>query len=119
MAFTRQPLSGGMHQIYVINVDGTEERLLIDETIGLNHHEWSPDAKRIATVGYIGAGFDTWSIHVVDVEGGNLERLTTVSNVWDSEPTWSPDGRRIAFCRIYPQQNNRCEMWLMNADGSD
>jgi len=119
LAFTRQPLSGGMHQIYVINVDGTEERLLIDETIGLNHHEWSPDAKRIATVGYIGSGFNTWSIHVVDVEGGHLQRLTTVSNVWDSEPTWSPDGQRIAFCRIYENQNYRSEMWLMNADGSD
>ena len=119
LAYTWQPLLGGIHQIRVINADGTDDRLLIDAPIGLNHHEWSPDARRIATVGYIGTNNATWSIHVVDAEGGNLQRLTTDSDVWDSEPTWSPDGLRIAFCRIYPDQEMRSEMWVMNAGGSD
>jgi WD40 repeat protein len=90
---------------------------LIQSSIGFNHHDWSPDGQRIAAVGYDDSL--TWSIYVFGVDGGNLARLTNVSGVWDSEPSWSPDGTRIAFTRIYPDQDGREEVWVMNADGSD
>lgn len=31
-------------------------------------------------------------------------------------PAWSPDGSRIAFMRIAPE--DRHEIWVVNADGS-
>jgi Tol biopolymer transport system component len=97
--------------------DGSDNRSLIEASVGLNHHDWSPDAQKMAAVGY--ASQSTWSIYVFDVDDGNLTRLTNTSGVWDSEPSWSPDGTRIAFTRIYPDQDEREEVWVMDADGGD
>jgi TolB protein len=108
---------GALHQIYAINLDGSDNQKLIESGYGLNHHDWSPDAQKFAAVGYINSS--TWSIFVVDVDGSDLTRLTNTFGVWDSEPAWSPDMATIAFSRIYPDQNFREEIWLMNADGSD
>jgi len=120
IAYCFQPLDGsGNHQIYAINADGSGNIKLIEAIIGLNHHDWSPDAHKITAVGYIDGGYETWSIHVFNVDGTDLTRLTTETGVWDNEPRWSPDGTRIAFTRIYPNQNNREEIWVMNSDGSD
>jgi TolB protein len=116
LAYCYQPESG-LHQIYTINADGSGNSKLINARIGLNHHDWSPDALKIAAVGYIDD--TTWSIHVFNADGSNLIRLTGTTGVWDSEPAWSPDGTRIAFTRTYPNQNGRDEIWVMDADGSD
>ena len=118
IAYCYQPMTGGsLHQIYAIRVDGSDNRRLIQASIGLNHHDWSPDAQKIVAVGY--ADPSTWSIYVFDVDGGDLTRLTNAPGVLDSEPSWSPDGTRVAFTRTYPDQGNREEIWVMKADGSD
>lgn len=119
IAYCYQPQRDDIHQIFTIHEDGSNRTRVIDAAIGLNHHDCSPDGKRYAAVGYVGADFSTWSIHTFDAGGSNLVRLTTEEGVWDSEPAWSPDGQRIAFTRIYPRQGRREELWLMNMDGSD
>lgn len=117
IVYCYQPSTGGIHQIYGINADGTGDRKLIDAPIGLNHHDVSPDGQKVVAVGYVDQA--TWSIHVFNFDGSGLTRLTATANVLDSEPAWSPDGSRIAFTRIYPDQNFRNEIWIMDADGSN
>ncbi len=117
LAYCYQPLQQGIHQIYVIDEDGNNNRKLINASIGLNHHDWSPDAQKLAAVGYVNQS--TWSIYKFNSDGTGLTRLTTSSNVFDSEPVWSPDGNKIVFTRIYHNQNFRNEIWIMNADGSN
>jgi TolB protein len=121
IAYCLQPVDGsGDHQIYVINLDGTGNRKLIDADIGLNHHSWSPDGSRLAAVGYIQDVENwTWSIYTFLADGTELTRVTATQGVWDSEPAWSPDGGRITFTRVYPDQDDREELWVMNVDGSD
>lgn len=64
---------------------------------------WSPLGDRIA--------FEVeGSIYAIRPDGTALERLTTGL---DSQPNWSPDGRRILFAR------RDYELWLMNADGTN
>lgn len=117
IAYCYQPLDGsGLHQLFVMNADSSGNRKLIESNIGLNHHNWSPDAKKIAAVGY--ANDNTWSIYVFNADGTGLTRLTNKENVWDSEPTFSPSGKEIAFSRVPPMKMEESELWIMNADGT-
>jgi TolB protein len=54
---------------------------------------------------------DVWTI---DADGTDLTRLTR-SRWPEFDPTWSPDGTRIAF---RSDRNDDSEIWVMNADGS-
>ena len=38
-------------------------------------------------------------IYVMDADGSNQTRLTNIPN-YDSRPSWSPDGSRIAFYSV-------------------
>ena len=107
------------HQIYTINADGTGNAKLITAAIGLNHLEFSPDGKKIALVGYMDNTNTTWSIHTYDVAAEALKRITNNNGVWDTDPSWSPNGSMIAFTKIYQSQNMKNETWVMNADGSN
>jgi TolB protein len=120
IAYCYQPVSGTntKKEIYAINADRTGNIRIIDTEVSLNHHDWSPDDQKITAVGYVNN--TTWSIYVFNAaDGNNLTRLTNTTGVWDNEPMWSPDGLKIAFSRHYPSQNNRIELCIMNADGSN
>ncbi len=81
IAYTYQPrFAPAVHEIYMINMDGTENHKISAAPIGVNHHDWSPDGQKLAAVGYVDPP-NTWSIYVFDVGGGNLQRLTTTSGV--------------------------------------
>ncbi len=59
-------------------------------------------------------------IYIMDGDGGNQVRLTD-DPAWDHEPSWSPDGDRIAFSRnsnIHVMDSNVIDGWvLMNLTG--
>ena len=63
-------------------------------------------------------------IYVMDVDGGNLRRLTNNSD-GDWDPSWSPDGKRIVFCSERDGHPDRVpgwftsEIYVMDADGSN
>jgi TolB protein len=54
---------------------------------------------------------------VVNADGTGLRRLTT-DPAADFDPSWSPDGRRIAY-RHQTGDDSTTEIYLMNSDGSD
>jgi Tol biopolymer transport system component len=61
----------------------------------------SPDGRRIAFADRVGpflpdGGQPYPQIFVMDADGSNVKRLTLGDNYSDS-PTWSPDGRQLAF----------------------
>ena len=64
-----------------------------------------------------------WDIYVMNADGSDPTRLTD-NPAGDTWPSWSPDGRRIAFhsSRDDPDPNDDEDVWdiyVMNADGSD
>jgi Tol biopolymer transport system component len=116
IAYCRQGPS--LTEIYAVNADGSGNLRLINRGQGLNHPDWSPAGDRLALAGYADA--TTYSIYAVNADGSNLLRLTQAPAVLDKEPDWSPDGTKIAFVRDYsPNQSNRREIWVMDADGSN
>lgn len=68
----------------------------------------SPDGSRIAFT-YKG------DIYTVPVSGGKASRLTTQPS-YESEPVWSPDGKKIAFASDREGGN---DIFIMDAAGGD
>ncbi|HEX2052942.1 MAG TPA: hypothetical protein VHJ78_04330 [Actinomycetota bacterium] len=104
IAFTAA-LSGPLNLggIFVMRPDGSEVRQLTSfstvvfdyEAHGLNlpddHPSFAPDGRRIAfTSSREGGDFE---IYVMDVNGADVRRLTTNPGL-DTEPVFSPDGRK-------------------------
>ena len=107
------------HKIYSINIDGTENELLIPANNDLNHFNFSSDGNYLATTGYI-SGMDgsTWSIYIYNFSTATLQRVTNTSNVWDGDPAYSPNGSLITFTRTFPA-SGRNEIWILNSDGTN
>ncbi|MFN8371784.1 MAG: SH3 domain-containing protein [Anaerolineae bacterium] len=61
---------------------------------------------------------DQWDICIVNPDGSGLLRLTDTPNR-ERNPTFSPDGTRIAFFMMSNRESNyRHELYIMQADGS-
>ncbi|WP_428740324.1 TolB family protein [Tenacibaculum sp.] len=91
--------SGDM-EIYLTDSEGKEKFKLTNRKGRDGYVAWSPDGKRVAMYAYHDGG-NTWSIHTMNIDGTNRQRLTYAKDKWDSSPTWSPDGKKIAFARAY------------------
>ncbi len=80
----------------------------------------SPIGKQIAFYGKYDKR-KTWSIHIANIDGTNMRRVTNLKDVWDYGPAYSPDGKTIGFGREYRDINGATqeEIWLMNADGTE
>jgi Tol biopolymer transport system component len=56
-------------------------------------------------------------VYVVNADGSGLRRLTHDPGA-DFDPSWSPDGRRIAYRHEGGGGDSTAEIYVMNADGS-
>jgi Tol biopolymer transport system component len=98
----------GKSDLYTVNIATGELRQLTDDMHDETGPEWSPDGTQIAFASDqranashppdslsipVGKGR---SIYVVDVETGRVRAVTSAAGN-DLSPTWSPDGRYIAF----------------------
>jgi Tol biopolymer transport system component len=121
--------------IYVMRADGSGVRRIMragPTSVGpmalYGEVAWSPDGRRLA--------FASWNgIWLMDANGQHQVRLIASSGqpyyigakphrtlfypqpTSFGSPTWSPDGRRIAFTAFQGIENR--DIWIMNADGSN
>ena len=108
--------------VWVMNVDGSGSRAVTHLAETQGHAQmpaWSPDGKRLAiqVSGRRGEPAKEFGqIWIVDVETGNLTRLTPADAPYrDEVPAWFPDGKRLA---LQSDRTGRMEIWVMNADGT-
>ncbi len=127
---------GGSNRIYLVNPDGTDVFRVTDGPDD-SSPAWSPDGSRVAFAsGRAGkAGFLPDSarrnpdlvpptnvrpahpandIYVMKADGTDVTRLTADPSD-NIDPTWSPDGDRIAFSSV---RDGDYELYVMNADGT-
>jgi TolB protein len=94
-------VSSDTKSIRQINADGTGLKTLASSTQTFGSPAFSPDGKRIVYSRYAATtynGFTVYSpdIFVKNLVDGSTKRIVAHRAV-DTEPTWSPDGTRIAF----------------------
>lgn len=109
-------LASGDFGLYLIRPDGSDNHQILAGDA--EYPTWSPDGRRLAfmSLGFpAGSSSAAYDLYVVDIDGGNLQRLTNVTGE-DGWPAWSHDGRRIAYQRMVSEEG-KSEIHVMGADG--
>ena len=92
----RHPPKGRGYQLYVMRLDGSEQRRITES--GLNvYARFSPDGEKIAYVHQKNGN----SLRVVDFDGSNERILSSEQGYSNScgGPSWSPDGKQLAVLK--------------------
>lgn len=118
-------------RIFVMNVDGTHDRLVSTGSGRATCGYFFPDGRRIIyasthlgssdclpnpdrSKGYVWAVFKTYDIFSANADGTDLRRLTDTDG-YDAEATISTDGKTIVFTSA---RDGDLEIYTMNADGT-
>jgi TolB protein len=103
-------LGGG--DIFVINADGSGLRNVTNSVTTTFDFAWSPDGRRIAYLDYKGLRGASAPLYVVNADGTGKQRLTGPLMVDLGSPSWSLDGRMIAFT------GRGGDIYTVHADGT-
>jgi TolB protein len=100
------------NDLWVMNDDGTNQRILIENIEGLSGFKMSPDSSKVVLVVYNNKDRD---LYVIDTDGSNLMQLTSGPHT-DWMPSWSPDGEWIVFHRTVGS-GGIGDLFFVRADG--
>ena len=108
------------YDIYKIEPDGENLQRLTHGGVDRNYNAtWSPDSQSIAFASFREAP----GIYIMDANGGNQRRLANQPQSGRT-PSWSPDGKQIAFSDIIlgghqdPLFGGTRDIYTVNVDGS-
>jgi len=139
-------------QVWVLDRRGGEAWAITDVKQGVSSYDWSPDGSRLLLAirdpeeadsaakksktpkpwvidrlqfkrdgeGYLTGSRHT-HFHVYDLASKRLTPITS-GGTDDSQGTWSPDGRRVAFVSNRtdnPDGNENTDIWVVAADNAD
>ena len=110
--------------IYTMAADGSDVQQVTAANLRVVRAPpvWSPDGERIAFLTWGGTSYN--QLNTVRADGSDLRRrIADVSPWWDINgnfaeivPTWSPDGRQLAFVK---QDESEVSIFTVNADGTN
>jgi TolB protein len=101
---------GGTPQIYIMDVDGSNLRRVTFQGSYNASPRWSPRGEKIVFMCRLAGN----QICLINPDGSGLQQLTSSGN--NEDPTWSPDGRHVAFST---SRNGRRDVYVMHADGTE
>lgn len=121
VAFERQTASGGPHDLWLIDNEGSGTEFNLTNTADIDEGAptWSPDGSWLAYSA--GAPGSTRAIYKLDLSSGEVISLTNGSQD-DRWPAWSPTGGQIAFMRNQPgipSGKYIPDIYVMNTDGTE
>jgi len=101
---TLTPLNTG---IFIANVDGTHERMLVPGALFDSNPSFSPDGRWVL---FSSRRHGSVDIYRVKVDGTHLERLTD-DIAFDDQAVLGPDGRHVAFVS---SRSGQADIWLLD-----
>ena len=137
-----QSREDGDHEIHVINVDGSGLTKLTDNDAADVFPAWSPDGRFIAFSSNrpksefgrqlteaarreyaMAAAATDFEIYIMNSDGSGTFNWTQTTSLWDSIPSWSPDGAWIAFearpHNAFTQRGSARDIYIKRFDGSN
>ncbi|OQE15405.1 hypothetical protein PENFLA_c032G04018 [Penicillium flavigenum] len=110
--FYMNRIAPGTSQLYVANVDGTDERPLLSNPIYEYHASFSPDGEWITFTGERN-GDGNSDVYRVRTDGSDLEELVATSSVEDGA-VMSPNGKQIAY--VSTANGYKANIWVMDLE---
>jgi TolB protein len=108
--------NGSGFEVYVMKVNGHDQRKIGEPATMRMRPCWSPDGRKIAYGLLLGTPPNhKTEISIMDSDGSH-DTLITRNNSINEFPCWSPDGKKIAF---QTARDGNFEIYVMNADGND
>lgn len=106
----------GIYNLYVMNVDGGDQRLIYSNKGGMSvSPAWSIDGKEIVFANdREGGRIGNFEIYKIGADSGGAETRLTFRPHVDANPSFSPDGKLIAFAST---SDGNWEIYVMKSDG--
>jgi TolB protein len=105
----------GQNQLWVVNLDGTGLKQITSLLVMRGRSDWSP-ADQIVT--YSG---EPWNreLFIMEADGSNSRQLTPTGGN-SQGPSFSPDGKWVAFTAYFDQYSDihGCEIYIIRVDGT-
>ncbi|KAJ5352035.1 hypothetical protein N7452_001009 [Penicillium brevicompactum] len=110
--FYMNRIAPGTSELYVANVDGTNERPLLSDPIYEYHATFSPDGEWITFTGERN-GDGNSDIYRVRTNGSDLEELEATSSIEDGAVV-SPNGKQVAY--VSTANGYKANIWVMDLE---
>jgi Tol biopolymer transport system component len=102
----------GNDDIFVVNVDGSDEAQLTQDPASDRRPTWSHDGSKIVFDSDRSGNRDIW---IMNADGSDQRQLTATSSA-EMFASFSPDGAQIFF---YGYEDGRNDIWSMDSDGGN
>jgi Tol biopolymer transport system component len=102
--------------IMIMDFNGANKKKIGEIPLWANRPSLSPDRKQIA---FYSRDIYIPNLYTVNSDGTSMQKLTDEIS-FNCPPTWSPDGKKIAYCAI-PEDILPTDIYIhiINSDGSD
>jgi Tol biopolymer transport system component len=81
---------------------------------------WATFPGKNGRIAFVAKRSGSWQLYTINPDGSDIVQITdlpaTDFDAWF--PVFSPDGRRIVFCRDTPQAPGAPDLYVVNADGT-
>lgn len=102
----------GRPELYIVDADGTDVRVLTDYDFSEKNFrsdpDWSPDGRFVAYQELLN---DRFQIEVIRSAGGTPKPLTSEGR--NEQPSWSPDARHLVFTST---RTGVQQLWVMDTE---